>query len=86
MLSIDCADGDSVRSTTRGSTLMIPSAIEQECWQQGMAAYDARDYELAAIHFRKLASLARPQYNVAISYLQLFDQDSAVSQVSLTTF
>lgn len=85
MLSIDCVDGDSVRSMTRAPSSIIPSAIEQECWQQGMAAYDARDYELAAIHFRKLASLARPQYNVAISYLQLSDQDSAVFQTRSMT-
>lgn len=57
---------------------ILPTALEQEYWSLGTLSFDAKDYETAAMHFRKLGARSRPLYNVAVCYLLLNDDDSAV--------
>jgi hypothetical protein len=59
-------------------TQHLPSALEQEYWSQGIAAFDVGDYEVAAMHFRKLGARSRPLYNVSLCYLLMNDEESSV--------
>jgi hypothetical protein len=56
----------------------LPTALEQEYWTFGISAFDVGDYEVAAMHFRKLGARSRPLYNVAICYLLMHDEESSV--------
>jgi hypothetical protein len=68
-------------AVVEGEVKALPTAVEQEYWSQALAAFDAKDYEIAAMQFRKLGARSRPLYNVAICYLLLHDDDSAVSSL-----
>lgn len=56
----------------------LPTALEQEYWALGISAFDVGDYEVAAMHFRKLGARSRPLYNVALCYLLMHDEESSV--------
>lgn len=57
---------------------IIPAVVEQEWWSASITAFDDGDYEQAAALGRKLGNKARAIYNVAICYLLMGDDDSAV--------
>lgn len=59
-------------------TCVLPSAVEHDIWSHALLAFDEKDYEVAAMHFRKLGPRSRPLYNVAMCYMLLDDDDSAV--------
>lgn len=56
----------------------LPPALAQALLVKAVNLYDAGNFEGAAIQFRNLGNVSRPLYNVAICYLRLGDESSAV--------
>lgn len=62
---------------------VLPTALEQEYWSLGIVSFDSQEYEVAAMHFRRLGARSRPLYNVALCYFLMDDKESAVRLVML---
>ena len=57
---------------------LLPTVAEHDIWKFAITAFKEQDYEVAAMHFRKLGPKSRALYNVAICYVLMDDLDSAV--------
>lgn len=49
-----------------------------EVWRAGLTAFDQCEYEIAIDHFKRVGSLSKALYNIAVSHIALADIDSAV--------
>jgi hypothetical protein len=58
--------------------MLLNYHAERNAWEDGLRAFEACEYEIAANHFQKIVSLSKAHYNIGVAWIAQGNIDNAV--------